>query len=322
MEEKNAMTEEGKKERMDDARPVPNRPTFQHSDMPAFQHSSIPTFHPSASPIGLIAGGGRLPFLVAAGARKQGLRVICVGFGGYVDEPLTDEVDAFYQVGVSRPGSWIRRLRKHHVTRAIMVGRVTKSHLFTPWRIVHYLPDWRAFRVYYWRLRGRSRQTDTLLSALADELAAGGIHLENTTMYCQEHLAQPGAMTSRLPGPQVERDIEFGWPLAKKLGELDIGQAIAVKEREVIAVEAIEGTAEMIQRAGRCCKAGGWTLIKTAKPNQDPRFDVPCVGPETIRDLAAAGSRCLVVEAGKTILIDKPETVALANELGICILGR
>ena len=105
MEEKNAMTEEGKKERMDDARPVPNRPTFQHSDMPAFQHSSIPTFHPSASPIGLIAGGGRLPFLVAAGARRQGLRVVCVGFGGYVDKPLADEVDAFYRVGVARPGS-------------------------------------------------------------------------------------------------------------------------------------------------------------------------------------------------------------------------
>jgi DUF1009 family protein len=314
MEGQEAMMEGGKRERMGDAHPA--------SGLPSFQYSSIPTFHPSASPIGLIAGGGRLPFLVAAGARKQGLRVICVGFGGYVDKPLADEVDAFYQVGVARPGSWIRRLRRHRVRHAVMVGRVTKAHLFTPWRIVHYLPDWRAFRVYYWRLRGRSRQTDNLLSALADELAAGGIHLENTTMYCQEHLAQAGVMTSRLPGAQVERDIEFGWPLAKKLGELDIGQAIAVKEREVIAVEAIEGTAEMIQRAGRCCKAGGWTLIKTAKPNQDPRFDVPCVGPETIRDLAAAGSRCLVVEAGRTILIDKPETVALANELGICILGR
>ncbi len=272
--------------------------------------------------VGLIAGGGRLPFLVAAGARKRGLKVVCVGLAGYVAEPLANEVDTFYHAGVARPGRWIHRLRRHRVTQAVMVGRVTKSHLFTPWRILQYLPDWRALRVYYWRLRGKNKLTDTLLSALAEELASGGIHLENTTMYCQEHLAQAGVMTHRPPGPQVEHDIEFGWPLAKKLGDLDIGQAIAVKEREVIAVEAIEGTAEMIQRAGRLCKSGGWTLIKTAKPNQDMRFDVPCVGPETIRDLAAGGSNCLVVEAGKTIIIDKPQTIELANELGVCILGR
>jgi len=284
-------------------------------------HPSSIASHHSAGVIGLIAGGGRLPFLIAAGARQQGLKVVCVGLAGYVEEPLTAEVDAFYPAGVARPGSWIRRLRRHGVTRAVMVGQVKKAHLFTPRRIVQYIPDWRAFRVYYWRLRGKSKQTDTLLSALAEELASGGIHLEDTTMYCREHLAEDGVMTSRRPGPQVEQDIEFGWPLAKKLGELDIGQAIAVKEREVIAVEAIEGTAEMIKRAGQFCRAGGWTLIKTSKPNQDLRFDVPCVGPETIRDLAAHGSRCLVVEAGKTIILDKPQTVALADQLGVCIVG-
>jgi DUF1009 family protein len=271
--------------------------------------------------IGLIAGGGRLPFMVAAGARKQGVKVVCVGLTGYVDEPLANEVDAFYHAGVVRFGSWMRKFHRHGVTRVIMAGKVTKAHMFTPWRIVQYMPDWRAFRLYYWRLRGKNLQTDTLLSAVADELATGGIYLENSTMYCQEHLADAGVMTSRQPGTQVEHDIEFGWPLVKKLGELDIGQAIAVKEREVIAVEAIEGTAEMIRRAGRFCKAGGWTLIKTSKPKQDMRFDVPCVGPETIRDLAANGSRCLVVEAGKTIIIDKPETLALADRLGVTVVG-
>ncbi|MCU0915502.1 MAG: UDP-2,3-diacylglucosamine diphosphatase LpxI [Planctomycetes bacterium] len=278
-------------------------------------------YHQTSSPVGLIAGGGRLPFMVAAGARRLGLQVVCVGLAGYVDDPLAGEVDAFYHVGVARPGSWIRKLRKHGVARAVMVGRVTKSHLFTPWRIVQYVPDWRAFRVYYWRLRGKNKLTDTLLSALAEELATGGIHLENSTMYCQEHLAEAGVMTRRQPGSQVEQDIAFGWPLAKKLGELDIGQAVAVREREVIAVEAIEGTAEMIKRAGRFCRSGGWTLIKTSKPKQDMRFDVPCVGPETIRDLAANGAKCLVIEAQKTILIDKPQTLDLANELGIAVVG-
>jgi DUF1009 family protein len=271
--------------------------------------------------VGLIAGGGRLPFLVAAGARRRGVKVICVGLTGYVDEPLAAEVDVFHPVAVARPGSWLRKLRRHGVSRAIMVGRVTKSHLFTPWRILQYLPDWRAFRIFYWRLRGKSIQTDTLLSALADELAAGGVVLENSTMYCQDSLAEVGVMTRRKPPSQVERDIEFGWPLAKKLGELDIGQAIAVREREVIAVEAIEGTAEMIKRAGQFCKAGGWTLIKTAKPNQDMRFDVPCVGPDTIRDLAGGGGACLVIEAGKTLILDKAQTLDLANQLGVAVVG-
>ena len=273
-------------------------------------------------PIGLIAGGGRLPFMVAAGARNAGRRVVCVGLADYVDPPLAKEVDVFYEAAVARPGGWIRRLRAHGVTDTIMVGRVTKSDLFTPWRILKYIPDWRAFRIYYWRLLGKPKQTDVLLTALADELATGGIHLENSIMYCQEHLAESGVMTKHSPGLSVENDIEFGWPLAKKLGEMDIGQAIVVKEREVIAVEAIEGTAEMIKRAGQFCKAGGWTLIKTSKPNQDMRFDVPCVGPETIEDLAACGGRCLVIEAGKTIIIDKPQTIQLADKRGIAIVGR
>jgi len=275
-----------------------------------------------ANVLGLIAGGGRLPSMVAAGARKVGCKVICVGFAGYVEPELAGEVDVFYEVAVARPGSWIRKLRRHGVSRAIMVGQVTKSHLFTRWRILRYVPDWHAFRVYYWRLRGRDKRTDTLLSALADELASGNITLENSIMYCKEHLAEAGTMTKRRPTSRVEEDVAFGWPLAKKLGGMDIGQAIAVREREVIAVEAIEGTAEMIKRAGRFCKAGGWTLIKTSKPQQDMRFDVPCVGPDTIRDLAENGGSCLVVEAGKTILIDKPQMIQLADERGICILGR
>jgi DUF1009 family protein len=157
---------------------------------------------------------------------------------------------------------------------------------------------------------------------LADELASGGIILENSIMYCKEHLASEGVMTGAQVRASVEGDIEFGWQIVKKLGELDIGQAVAVKEKEVIAVEAIEGTAAMIERAGRLCRSGGWTLIKVSKPQQDMRFDVPCVGPDTIRSLAQNGGKYLVVEAEKTIVIDKPQTIELANKLGITILGR
>jgi len=226
--------------------------------------------------LGLIAGNGRLPFLVAAGAREAGLKVICVGLVDNAESALADEVDVFYKVAIARPGSWVRKLRKHGVTRTIMVGRVAKSQLFTPWRILRYLPDWRAFRIYYWRLRGKNKLTDSVLCAIADELASGGIVLENSTMYCKEYMATAGSMTQHRPGISAKDDIEFGWQMAKRLGELDIGQAIAVKEKEVIAVEAIEGT----------------------------------------------GAKCLVVEADKTIIIDKPETVKLADRLGITILGR
>ncbi len=272
--------------------------------------------------LGLIAGEGRLPFLVAAGAKQAGLRVICVGLAETADRNLADEVDVFYRAAIARPGGWIRRLRKHRVTRTIMVGRVSKGRLFTPWRIVQYLPDWRAFRIYYWRLRGKNTQPDSFLGAVADELSSGGIILENSIMYCKEHLATTGVMTGTQVRASVEGDIEFGWQIVKKLGEMDIGQAVAVKEKEVIAVEAIEGTAAMIERAGRLCRSGGWTLIKVSKPQQDMRFDVPCVGPDTIRSLAQNGGKYLVVEAEKTIVIDKPETIELANELGITILGR
>jgi DUF1009 family protein len=260
--------------------------------------------------------------LVADGARRAGLKVICVGLVDNAENSLANEVDVFYRVAIARPGSWIRKLRKHNVTRTIMVGRVAKSRLFTPWRILRYMPDWRAIRIYYWRLRGKDKLDDSLLGALADELATGSIILENSTMYCKEHLATEGLMTKRQPSSSVEGDIEFGWQIVKRLGELDIGQAIAVKEKEVLAVEAIEGTEEMIKRAGQFCKSGGWTLIKVSKPGQDIRFDVPCVGPDTVRSLAENGGKYLVVEAGKTIIIDKPETIKLADQLGIAILGR
>ncbi|MGA2093474.1 MAG: UDP-2,3-diacylglucosamine diphosphatase LpxI [Sedimentisphaerales bacterium] len=252
--------------------------------------------------IGLIAGQGRLPFTIAAGARKAGLKVVCVGLAGSVEQALAEQVDVFYTAPLARPGNWIRKLKRHGVTRAIIAGAVAKGRIFTPWRILRYLPDWRAVR--------------------ADELASGGIILQDTTKYCSQDLATPGPMTGNRPGGALAQDIEFGWPIVKKIAESDIGQAIAVRERVVLAVEAIEGTAQMIERTGELCKSGGWTLLKAAKAHQDMRFDVPCVGPDTIKALAKNGAKCLVVEAGKTIIIDKPETIKLADQSGITILGR
>lgn len=272
--------------------------------------------------IGLIAGQGRLPFIVADGAHRSGLKVICVGLYGNVLPDLAKEVDKFYTVALARPGSWIRKLKSSGVTNTVMVGRVEKSQIFTPFRILRYLPDWHALKIWYWTLRKSSKQNQTLLTALAYELEKGGIILEDSTKYCKEHLANSGPMTKNKPNKEIENDIEFGWEIAKKIAEFDIGQAVAVKERDIIAVEAIEGTSEMIKRAGSLCKKGNWTLVKVAKRNQDMRFDVPCVGIDTIKSLSENGCKCLVLEAGKVIIIDKPQTLALASNLGISIIGR
>jgi hypothetical protein len=272
--------------------------------------------------LGLIAAGGRLPFLVAEGAKRAGRRVICVGLSGYADPDLADLVDTFRVVRPAGVCGWMRTLRRHGVINAVIVGSVAKSQLHVRWRFLRFLPDWRALRVICWRIRGKSRNTDTVMDALTDELATGGIIVIDSTKYCQEHLATAGVLTRCRPSAQALSDIERGWDIAKKLGELDIGQAVVIKEKEVIAVEAIEGTAQMLKRAGQLCKSGGWVLVKTSKPEQDMRFDVPCIGPETVRSLAEHGGSCIVVEADKTIIIDKPQTIELAQELGIAIVAR
>ncbi|MEN6386842.1 MAG: UDP-2,3-diacylglucosamine diphosphatase LpxI [Phycisphaerales bacterium] len=271
--------------------------------------------------IGLIAGGGRLPFLIAQGAKEAGLKVICAGLGDNPEPGLIKEVDFYTQVPLARPGAWIRKLKKQGVTNTIMVGKVRKEKLFTPMRILKYLPDWRAIRIYYWRLRKNNKVDQTILQAIADELASGGIILQDSTKYCKEHLADKGVMTKTKPSAGVQEDIDFGWQMLKKIAETGIGQAVAVKEKTVLAVEAVEGTGAMIERAGQLCKRGNWTLLKAPRPDLDMRFDVPCVGPETIESLHKNGGRSLVVEAGRTIIIDKPQTIELADRLSIAIIG-
>lgn len=271
--------------------------------------------------IGLIAGGGRLPIIIAQGARASGFKIVCAGLGDNPEPELKTLVDFYATVPLARPGTWLRKLKKYNATSAIMVGKVHKERLFTPWRILKYLPDWRAIRIYYWRLKKKSKTDQTILQAIADELASGGVILQDSTKFCAEHIAGSGIMTKTQPTSEIQRDIDYGWGLAKTIAQTGIGQAIAVREKTVIAVEAIEGTEKMIERCGQFCKKGGWTLLKVSKADHDMRFDVPCVGTDTIRSISENRGKCLVVEAGRAIIIDKPQTVAIANELGIIIVG-
>jgi DUF1009 family protein len=202
-----------------------------------------------------------------------------------------------------------------------MIGRVRKARMYEPRRWLRQIPDARAIKLWYFVLRHDKRNAP-LLAAVAHELAKGGINLVDSTQFIQDSLAENRVMTRRQPTSEQSTDIDFAWPIVTRLNDLDIGQTIAVKEREVIAVEAIEGTDAMIRRAGQLCPVGNWTLIKTAKSQQDMRFDVPTIGPETIRQLHQHGGRCLVVQARKVILAEKSALLKLADESGIAIVGR
>ncbi|MEM7227776.1 MAG: UDP-2,3-diacylglucosamine diphosphatase LpxI [Planctomycetota bacterium] len=270
--------------------------------------------------LGLIAGQGKLPILVAEGMRRAGHRVCCVGLRDQYDPALPDVCDAFRTVGVVRLGGWIRALRRWDVNEAIMVGAVRKTRAHDPLRVIKQMPDWRAAMVWYRRLR-HDRRNAAVLAAVADELARNGITLIDSTTYIPDHLATVGVLTSVQPTAQQQADTTFGFDLLNTTVELDIGQSMAVRDRDVIAVEAVEGTDRMIDRAGELCRASGWTLIKTSKQAHDMRADVPTIGVETIERVKRAGGGCIAVGAGRVILLDKPAVIETANREGIAIIG-
>ncbi|MCD6377564.1 MAG: UDP-2,3-diacylglucosamine diphosphatase LpxI [Planctomycetes bacterium] len=289
--------------------------------MGADENNLKPTHEISHGPIGLLAGAGRLPVLIAEGIKQTGHRLVVLGIKGQAETELQDLADEFTWVGLTRLGGWIRFFRRQGVRQAVMAGGVRKANMYSPLRLIRYLPDFRTARIWYRKLR-HDKRDKAVLQAVTDELAKEGIELISSVKFCQEHLADEGVMTKRQIPDRLMADIDFGFEIARRSASLDIGQAVAVKEADIIAVEAMEGTDEMIARAGRLCKTGGWTLVKVARPDQDMRFDVPTVGPGTIEALKSARAACMVVEAKKTIILDKPETIALADRLGLAVVGR
>jgi hypothetical protein len=271
-------------------------------------------------PMGLIAGQGRLPLLVARGMKARHAKVCCIGLRDQFDLQLPSLCHEFQVVGLVRIGKWIKLLRHWGAREAVMVGGVSKKRMHDRWRLLRQIPDWRAVRLWYRHLR-HDRRNAAVLAAVADELARSGITLIDSTAYISDHLAAEGAMTRAQPTASQRGDIGFGWPLLTQMVELDIGQSIAVRDRDVIAVEAVEGTDAMIERAGELCQTRGWTLLKTAKANHDMRADVPTIGMATIERAAKAGCGCIALGAGRVILIDKPAVLRAADELRVAIIG-
>ena len=274
-------------------------------------------------PIGLLAGWGRYPIVVAEALRREGYRTYCLGIVGHADAALVRLCDGFHWVGLAKLGQAIRYFKHHGVTEATMAGKVHKITLFQPWGWLRHLPDWRTLRacIPHFLTRRKDCRDDSLLGMVVREFAADGIRFQPATDYAPQLLVPQGQLTRRGPSPWQWKDIEFGWGVAKQMGSLDVGQSVAVKDQTVLAVEAIEGTDACIRRAGSLCRGGAFTVVKVAKPQQDMRFDVPTVGPDTLRTMAESRARVLAIEAGKTILLDQAAAVDYANRNKLIIVA-
>jgi UDP-2,3-diacylglucosamine hydrolase len=269
-------------------------------------------------PVGLIAGNGRFPFLVLAAARSLGHAVCVVAIREEADQELGRDLGEepgveVHWVSLGQLGKCISILRSAGVGQAVMAGQVKHVKLFSG-----LVPDLTLLSVLR---RLRSKNTDALISAVADVLHDNGIELIDSTAFLAPLLARPGLIGRRAPSPTEEADLAFGYRMADHIAGLDIGQTIVVKDVAVVAVEAMEGTDEVIARAGRLA-GPGTRVVKVAKPNQDMRFDVPVVGVATIEAMRAAGATLLAVDAGRTLMIDGDATVCAADEAGIALVGR
>lgn len=247
--------------------------------------------------------------MVAEALRRQNYRVSCLAVADMADPALEKVCEDFLWVGWGSLGKALRFFRRCGVREATMAGKFHKVSLYQPGVWWRHLPDWKFIKTFYqyFLTHQRDNKDDTLLGALVDAFAAEGIVFQPATDFAPELLVKPGQIGGRPPSGAEQKDIEFGWDIAKQMGRLDIGQSVCVKERAVLAVEAIEGTDACILRAGELCKKGGFTVVKVAKPQQDMRFDVPTVGVRTLRTMLAAGARVLAIEAGRTILLDGDE---------------
>ena len=268
--------------------------------------------------LGLIAGNGAFPFLVLDAARRLGHAVTIIAVEGEASPGLAEAAALepraeFHWVPLGHLGHAIELMRATGVTQAVMAGQVRHTSIFSG-----AMPDRLLLSVL---LRLRSKNTDALISAVADVLRDHGIELLDSTAYLTPLLARAGVLTARQPTAEELDDYAFGYRMADRIAALDIGQTIAVKSAAVVAVEAMEGTDAVIERAGRLA-GPGVRIVKVAKPNQDMRFDVPVVGLATIEAMRVAGATALSVDAGRALLLDGDGAIRAAEAAGICIVGR
>jgi DUF1009 family protein len=268
--------------------------------------------------LGLIAGNGRFPFLVLEAARAAGHDVTVVAAKEETFPELTEAAkrtgSEIHWVSLGQLGTCISLLKKAGVSHAVMAGQVKHAKIFS----MGITPDWTMARVLG---KLMSRNTDGVIGAVAGVLRENGIELLDSTALLTPLLASPGVLTSRAPTEEEQKDLAFGYRIADQIAALDVGQTVAVKHQAVVAVEAMEGTDEVIARAGHLA-GPGVAIIKVAKPKQDMRFDVPVIGFATLQAMRVAGAAVLSIDAGKTLVLDREAVLASANEAKIAIVGR
>ena len=262
---------------------------------------------------GLIAGNGKFPFLVVEGARRAGAELAVAAIREETDPAIEKVAERVTWVGIGQLGRMIRFFKREGVEKAIMAGQVKHVQIFSG-----ALPDVRMLKMLISLPR---RNTDALIGGVAAELAREGIELIDSTYFIRDHLPSEGVLTRRAPDERERGDIEYGLEVAREIARLDLGQTIVVRSRACVAVEAMEGTDATVRRAGTLAK-GRLTVVKVAKPNQDMRFDVPVVGVPTVETMTEAGATCLCVTAGKTLIFDREEMLALANRRRIAVVAR
>ena len=276
---------------------------------------------------GLIAGNGRFPFLVAEGARRAGVSLSIAAIREETDPQIEHLAETVTWVGIGQLGKMIRFFKEQGVEQAIMAGQVKHVQIFS-----RAVPDARMLKML---LKLSRRNTRSLIGAVAEELASEGIQLIDSTYFLRDALPDKGPITKREPDSRERQDIEYGLEIARELARLDLGQTIVVRGKACVAIEAMEGTDETIRRAGHLTRpegkafrgnrlnltSGHLTVVKIAKPDQDMRFDVPVVGVPTVESMLEAGATCLCISAGKTLMFDRDEMVALADKNKVAIVS-
>jgi DUF1009 family protein len=286
-------------------------------------HPSSFIAHPFKMRYGLIAGNGRFPFMVVEGARRAGVSLSVAAIREETDPGIEQEVERLIWVGIGQLGKMIRFFKGEGVEKAMMAGQVKHVQIFSG-----AVPDARMLKML---LKLPRRNTNSLIGAVAAELASEGIDLIDSTYFLQDYLPAPGTLSRRKPNAAEQADVEYGLEIARELDRLDLGQTIVVRGKACVAIEAMEGTDATIRRAGELMRGGkeaekrfkltrgALTVLKLAKPDQDMRFDVPVVGLPTIETMAEAGATCLCVSAGKTLMFDREALIALADKKKIAI---
>jgi hypothetical protein len=263
--------------------------------------------------LGIIAGGGRLPFVAAAEARAQGMRVVAIGLRGETDPTLADQVDAFHWVRLGQLGAIVKGLQREGAGEAILLGRVAITHLFSNIR-----PDLLGARAL---LRARDLRGDSVLEAIVETLNGEGIRVLATPPFLGPLVVGPGRLTRRAPTARERKDIELGREIARQIARLRIGQTVVLKRGTILAIESVEGTDAAIRRGGELGR-GGVVVVKAARADQDLRFDLPTIGPDTLDALRDARATALALEAGKTLLLDRDRFVAGAEALNLAVVAE